>query len=93
MSDIILPGLGIPNMPQNNYLACSVSGPPINVPVITHESGENQNPLRSPGYLLEILVKMYQYPFISIVSIVKSTYLHTPWSRVLLEKLTSKLCR
>jgi len=51
LSDTFLPWLGIPNTPQNNYLACIVSGLPNNVPAITHESGENQNPLRSLGYL------------------------------------------
>ena len=50
-------------MPQNNYLTPSVSGPPINVPTTTHESGENQNPLISLGNPLEILVKMYQHQF------------------------------
>lgn len=63
MSDTFLPWLGTPNKPQNNYLACNVSGLPNNFPAITHESGENQNPLRCFGYLLEILVKMYQHPF------------------------------
>jgi len=57
MTNTFLPWLGIPNTPQHNYLACSVSDPPINVQAITHESGENQNPLRSLGYLLEIFVK------------------------------------
>jgi hypothetical protein len=47
MSDTFLSWLGIPKMPLNNYLAHSVSGLPINVPAIAHESGENQNPLRS----------------------------------------------
>jgi hypothetical protein len=63
MSNILLPWIDIPNTPQNNYLACNISGPPINVQAIAHESGENQNLLPSLGYLLEILVKTYHHLF------------------------------
>jgi len=63
MTDTFLPWLDVPNMRQNSYLSCSVSGLPNNVPAIPYENGENQEPLRSLGYLLEIVVKMYQHPF------------------------------